>query len=84
MVQALGIDSIMFYGPLILLAAGFASPAAAQAAVVGVGAIKVVALLIATVLVDKVGRRPLMLCSTIGKNRDDVFVEGCAYRGGPS
>ena len=63
--QITGINAVYFYAPTIFAESGVGTNAAfAQAAMVGV--INVVFTIIAMVLVDNVGRRPLLLAGMIG------------------
>jgi MFS transporter, SP family, major inositol transporter len=58
--QATGVAIGTFYAPHILAAAGVASAAASILAAVAVGAAFVLMTLVALVLVDRLGRRPLI------------------------
>ncbi|KAL6907790.1 hypothetical protein ACP4OV_001960 [Aristida adscensionis] len=64
--HASGIEAIVLYTPLMLKKAGMASDRAALGATVGVGVVKTGFILVATVLSDRVGRRPLLLASMAG------------------
>lgn len=56
-----GIDGILYYAPHIFANLGFPGAAAALAATVGLGVVNVGATLVSMVLVDRLGRRPLLL-----------------------
>ena len=58
--QLVGINTIVYYAPTILSAAGYARSVAILNSV-GLASLSIVATLIAASIVDRVGRRPLML-----------------------
>jgi MFS family permease len=60
--QASGIDAIVLYSPLVFRKAGMSS----NGATVAVGVFKMCFVLVATLLSDRLGRRPLLLASTVG------------------
>ncbi|WJX49784.1 putative polyol transporter 4 [Trifolium repens] len=64
--QISGIDATVYYSPEIFEAAGIEDKSKVLAATVAVGIAKTVFILIAIVLIDKVGRKPLLIISTIG------------------
>jgi MFS transporter, SP family, galactose:H+ symporter len=65
--QVTGINAVIYYSDRIFAAAGFASAAAqAQASTWAIGAVNVVATLIAIACIDRLGRRPLLLAGLIG------------------
>ena len=64
--QCSGIDSVVLYSPRIFEKAGITSSDHKLLATVAVGATKTVFILVATFLLDKVGRRPLLLSSVAG------------------
>jgi len=64
--QATGINTIIYYAPTIFKMAGFASAKAAIGATVGVGIVNVLMTVVSILLVDKMGRRPLLLIGMIG------------------
>lgn len=64
--QITGIDATVYYSPEILKYAGIENNSKLLAATVAVGVTKTAFILIATFLVDKVGRKPLLYVSTIG------------------
>jgi sugar porter (SP) family MFS transporter len=64
--QVTGINTVIYYAPTIFKFAGIASASAAILASVGVGLVNVVLTLVAMQLIDRVGRRPLLLCSLGG------------------
>jgi MFS family permease len=64
--QATGINTVIYFAPVIFQAAGLSSAAAALLATAGIGAVNVVMTLAAIVLLDRVGRRPLLLAGLAG------------------
>ncbi|CAH9091115.1 unnamed protein product [Cuscuta epithymum] len=64
--QITGIDATVYYSPEILKAAGITGESKLLAATVAVGITKTAFILIAIVLIDRVGRKPLLYVSTIG------------------
>lgn len=64
--QVTGINTVIYYAPTIFNLAGFESNAASILATVGVGIVNVLMTIVALWLVDKVGRRPLLLWGLIG------------------
>ncbi len=63
--QLVGINSIFYYGAVLWEAVGF-TPADSLRINVLTGAINIVSTLVALALVDRVGRRPLLLAGSIG------------------
>ncbi|RLM74169.1 putative polyol transporter 4 [Panicum miliaceum] len=64
--QATGIDALVYYSPTIFRDSGITTESQLLAATVAVGFSKVAFIVIAIVLVDHVGRKPLLYISTIG------------------
>ncbi|GLT58157.1 hypothetical protein SLA2020_310760 [Shorea laevis] len=64
--QASGIDSVVLYSPRIFEKAGIRSNGHKLLATIAVGFFKTTFILIATFLLDRVGRRPLLLSSVAG------------------
>ncbi|KAK8943815.1 Polyol transporter 5 [Platanthera guangdongensis] len=64
--QASGIDSVVLYSPRIFEKAGITSKSQKLGATVAVGFTKTAFILVATFLLDRVGRRPLLLSSAGG------------------
>lgn len=56
-----GIDGILYYAPELFKQVGFDGQEAAILATAGVGSINVLATIVAMVLVDRLGRRPLLI-----------------------
>jgi sugar porter (SP) family MFS transporter len=59
--QVVGINTVIYYAPTIFRYAGFASASTDILATSVVGVLNVLATVVAVVLVDRVGRRPLLL-----------------------
>jgi sugar porter (SP) family MFS transporter len=64
--QVTGINAVIYYAPQIFQSAGFQSDAVALGATIGVGVINVLATFIAIGLVDRAGRKPLLLAGVAG------------------
>ena len=64
--QITGINTVIYYAPKILQAAGFNSASGAILATVGVGVVNVGMTILAMFLVDRLGRRPLLLVGIAG------------------
>jgi len=56
-----GIDAILYYAPVIFAEVGFGGTLGPILATTGIGTVNVVATVIATVLIDRLGRRPLLI-----------------------
>jgi MFS family permease len=80
--QTSGIEAVTYYSPEILQASGPKDPRYLIYATVLFGIVKVVFILIATFLADRVGRRPLLLTSAFGLSIA-LFSLMFASRGGP-
>nr|QCU55136.1 polyol transporter [Camellia fraterna] len=64
--QITGIDATVYYSPEIFEVAGIAGNSKLLAATVAVGVTKTAFILVAILLIDKLGRKPLLSISTIG------------------
>ena len=64
--QFTGINTVIYYAPTIFQIAGLHSNSAAILATVGVGIINVLLTIVALRLLDRVGRRPLLLYGLVG------------------
>ena len=64
--QLTGINTVIYYAPTILEFAGFQSAAVSILATAGIGMINVIMTIVAILLIDRVGRRPLLLIGLIG------------------
>ena len=59
--QITGINTVIYYAPTIFKFAGLSSTSAAILASVGVGVVNVALTLVAMQLIDRMGRRPLLV-----------------------
>jgi MFS transporter, SP family, galactose:H+ symporter len=59
--QFIGINTVIYYAPTILQFSGFHSATVAILATLGVGAVNVLMTFVALRLIDRVGRRPLLI-----------------------
>ncbi|MGB8591523.1 MAG: sugar porter family MFS transporter [Candidatus Acidiferrales bacterium] len=64
--QFTGINTVIYYAPTIFQFAGLHSASAAILATVGVGVVNVLLTIVALRLLDRVGRRPLLLYGLVG------------------
>ena len=64
--QITGINTIIYYAPTIFQLAGFNSAAQSILATAGVGAVNVLMTVVSVRLLDRVGRRPLLLTGIAG------------------
>ncbi len=65
--QLSGINTVIYYAPTIFKFAGFQSTGASILAAVGLGAVMLVSHVAAIFLIDRVGRRPLLLTGLVGQ-----------------
>ena len=78
--QITGVNTVIYYAPTLLAGAGLGSSSAILAEV-AVGGVNVVLTIVAVWLMDRVGRRPLLLIGTTGMLIGLVTV-ACAFLGG--
>lgn len=64
--QFTGINTVIYYAPTIFQFAGFQSASAAILATLGVGVVNMLLTVVALMLLDRVGRRPLLLTGLVG------------------
>ncbi|MDW5562178.1 MAG: sugar porter family MFS transporter [Methanomassiliicoccus sp.] len=64
--QITGVNTIIYYAPTIFQYAGFGSASASIAATTGVGVANFLVTVLAVLIVDRVGRRPLLLIGIAG------------------
>jgi sugar porter (SP) family MFS transporter len=76
--QITGINTVIYYAPTIFKFAGLSLASVAILVSVGVGIINVVLTVVAMQLIDRVGRRPLLLVSLAGMALS-LFVLGLAF-----
>ena len=62
--QITGINTVIYYAPTILSTAGEETTITAIASTVGIGLTNVLTTIVALLLIDKVGRRPLLIAGT--------------------
>ncbi|MCW2941447.1 MAG: sugar porter family transporter [Actinomycetia bacterium] len=78
--QITGINTVIYYAPSLLQGAGFGNSAALLANVVN-GAVNVGMTIVAVWLLDRVGRRPLLLSGTAGM-AVGMAITACSFLGG--
>jgi MFS transporter, SP family, galactose:H+ symporter len=64
--QITGINTVIYYAPTIIQSAGISSAAGAILATAGIGVVNVLMTILAMWLIDRVGRRPLLLTGIAG------------------
>ncbi|HWI59419.1 MAG TPA: sugar porter family MFS transporter [Bacillota bacterium] len=64
--QVTGINTVIYYAPTILQSAGFASNSVAILATAGIGVVNVLMTVVSMWLIDRMGRRPLLLIGVAG------------------
>ncbi len=64
--QITGINTVIYYAPTILQSAGISSASGAILATAGIGVVNVVMTLVSMWLIDRMGRRPLLLTGSAG------------------
>ncbi len=72
--QVTGINTVIYYAPTIFQFAGLGSAEAAIFATLGVGIVNVLLTLVALWLIDRVGRRPLLLVGEAGMVVSLIFL----------
>ncbi|MFQ5952823.1 MAG: sugar porter family MFS transporter [Candidatus Omnitrophota bacterium] len=72
--QVTGINTVIYYAPTIFQSAGFKSASSAILATVGVGIVNVIMTVVAMQLVDRIGRRPLLLIGLAGMTSSLAFL----------
>ncbi len=65
--QITGINTIIYYAPTILRNAGFSSARVAILGTVGIGVVNVLATVVSILLIDRLGRKPLLLVGCLGQ-----------------
>ena len=76
--QITGINTVIYYAPTIFKFAGVSSASGAILASVGIGVVNVALTVVAMQLIDRVGRRPLLLVSLAGMTLS-LFGLGLAF-----
>ena len=64
--QITGINTVIYYAPLIIQTAGISSASGAILATAGIGAVNVLMTIVSMWLIDRQGRRPLLLTGIAG------------------
>jgi sugar porter (SP) family MFS transporter len=64
--QVTGINTVIYYAPTILQGVGFSEGGAIAATALGVGVVNVGFTILAVYIIDRVGRRPLLIIGLIG------------------
>ena len=64
--QITGINTVIYYAPLIIQTAGISSASGAILATAGIGAVNVIMTIVSMWLIDRKGRRPLLLTGIAG------------------
>jgi SP family galactose:H+ symporter-like MFS transporter len=64
--QVTGINTVIYYAPIIIQSAGISSASGAILATLGIGVVNVVMTIVSMWLLDRVGRRPLLLIGVAG------------------
>jgi sugar porter (SP) family MFS transporter len=64
--QLSGINAVIYYAPEIFIQAGFDTGSTEKLATVGVGIVNFLATILAMYLIDRVGRRPLLIVGFVG------------------
>jgi SP family galactose:H+ symporter-like MFS transporter len=77
--QITGINTVIYYAPTIFKFAGLSSASVAILASVGVGLVNVILTIVAMQLIDRIGRRPLLLVSLAGMSVS-LIVLGLAFK----
>jgi sugar porter (SP) family MFS transporter len=79
--QVTGINTVIYYAPTIIQSAGLPSASAAILATAGIGLVNVLMTIVAMWLIDRVGRRPLLLTGIVGMALS-LGVLGFVFRSG--
>lgn len=76
--QLTGINAVFYYAPSILRSSGYGGERAALHGAVVIGAVNAVVTLVALLLIDQIGRRPLLLIS-LGGMAASLALTGAAF-----
>ena len=77
--QVTGINTVIYYAPTIIQSAGISSAAGAILATAGIGLVNVIMTIVSMWLIDRAGRRPLLLTGIAGMIVT-LAVLGLAFR----
>jgi sugar porter (SP) family MFS transporter len=64
--QITGINTVIYYAPHIMQSAGISSASGAILATAGIGVVNVIMTVVSMLLIERVGRRPLLLTGIVG------------------
>jgi MFS transporter, SP family, galactose:H+ symporter len=64
--QVTGINTVIYYAPMIMQAAGISSASGAILATAGIGVVNVLMTIVSMWLIDRIGRKPLLLTGIAG------------------
>ena len=78
--QVTGINTIIYYAPSIIRSAGISSIRGSILATAGIGLVNVIMTLVSMWLIDRVGRRPLLLTGIAGM-MISLGALGCVFHG---
>ncbi|HUB15086.1 MAG TPA: sugar porter family MFS transporter [Acetobacteraceae bacterium] len=81
--QITGINTVIYFAPIIFQSAGLSSAATSILATAGVGAVNVIMTIVSIWLIDRLGRRQLLYWS-LGGMTVTLFVLSYAFLGGTS
>ena len=79
--QITGINTVIYYAPTIIQSAGLPSASSAILATAGIGVVNTLMTIVAMLLIDRVGRRPLLLTGIAGMILS-LGVLGFVFRSG--
>ncbi len=79
--QVTGINTVIYYAPTIIQSAGLPSASSAILATAGIGVVNTLMTIVAMLLIDRVGRRPLLLTGIAGMILS-LGVLGFVFRSG--
>ena len=82
--QITGINTVIYYAPVIFQNAGFSSVAGATLATLGIGVINVIATIISVSLLDRAGRRLFLLIGSAGMALSLIFLSFVFFQQSPS
>ena len=77
--QITGINAVIYFAPRIFQDAGFSSASTAIFATFGLGIVNTLATMVALWLIDRQGRRPLLLIGTIGMTLSLALISVAFY-----
>jgi len=81
--QLSGINAVIYYAPSIMAAAGFDGTRAQLLATVGIGAVNVAMTVVAMLVVDRLGRRPLLIIGFLGSAASLALIAVAVRLDGP-